>query len=273
MILSYQASGRGALPHHMRFCIRREIDFINTEERLKKVQGIPIEIAFPRNLSHFLKHHHALLEIRKLLRRFTIAVRSVHAPHGSLAAPDFRTWASIVIGFAEAVDAEMVVFHPETSQQENRQEEQTAALYNINREQERTTVRISLETLREKDRILTPDEIMKHQLTMVLDTSLIPKTEITWIVESYHSCVSNIHLSAVSSGDEQQACARQFRPVDSDPFCLDILDRLHELGWNGLITLEYLPWLSTKSMEDRLLLERIYQYNQAAVNDTSRWIQ
>lgn len=254
----------------MRFCIRREIDFVNNEERLKKVQGIPIEIAFPRDLSYFLQHHHLLLEIRKHLRRFNIAVRSVHAPHGSIAGGDFRNWAPIVLGFAEGVGAEIAVFHPETSQQENRQDEQNAAIENIKREQVKTTVRISLETLREKDRILTPDDIMQNQLFMVLDTSLIPKTEITWIVESYHSCVSNIHLSAVSAGDEQQACARQFRPVDSDPFCLDILDRLQELGWNGLITLEYLPWLSTKSMEDRLLLERIYEFNQTAAGDSSR---
>jgi len=254
----------------MRFCIRREIDFSNTEERLRKVQGIPIEIAFPRKLEYFIEHRQKLMDVRRALRRFSIPVRSVHAPHGELAGKDFMDWARIAIGFAESVGAEIVVFHPETLSHEKGREDQTTALQNIKREQERTKVLISLETFREKDRVLTPDEIMENQLPMVIDTSLIPKTEITWIMESYHTHVSNIHLSAVSEGVEQQACARHFRPIDSDPFCLDILDRLQELGWNGLVTLEYLPWLSNKSMEDRLLLERIYQYSQAAAADSSR---
>jgi sugar phosphate isomerase/epimerase len=254
----------------MRFCIRREIDFFNTEERLRRVQGIPIEIAFPRELEYFLEHRQKLMDVKRTLRRFSIPVRSVHAPHGDLAGNDFSNWAPVAIGFAEAVGAEIVVFHPETLSHRKGRDDQTTALQNIKREQERTGVLISLETFREKDRVLTPDEIMENHLPMVLDTSLIPKTEITWIMESYHTHVSNIHLSAVSEGAEQHACVRQFRPIDSDPFCLDILDRLHELGWNGLVTLEYLPWLSSKSMEDRLLLERIYQYSQAAAADTKR---
>lgn len=254
----------------MRFCIRREVDFSTIEERLRKVQGIPIELAFPRDLDSFLERRHKLLDVRRSLRRFSIPVRSVHAPHGALAGRDFPTWASVIVGFAESVGAEIVVFHPETMTHEKGPGDVATALENIKQVQAKTKVLVALETLREKDRVLTPDEIMEKQLPMVIDTSLIPKSEITWIMESYHTHVSNIHLSAVSAGVEQQACARQFRPVDSDPFCLDVLDRLHELGWNGLVTLEYLPWLSSKSMEDRLLLERIYQYNQPAAADSSR---
>jgi len=39
---------------------------------------------------------------------------------------------------------------------------------------------------------------------------------------------------------------------------MDLLDRLQELGWQGLVTLEYMPWLHAKVLEDRKLLERIY---------------
>jgi sugar phosphate isomerase/epimerase len=246
----------------MRFCIRREIDFASTEERLRKVQGIPIEIAFPPKIEEFLEGRLGLMEVRRCLAEFEIPVRSVHAPHGDLATSDFRNWAPIVAGFAEAVAAEIVVFHPEIRPEGSREEHLATCLDNIKFLQERTNVLVSLETFREHDRVLTPDDIMKNNLPMVLDTSLIPKTEITWIMESYHTHVSNIHLSAVSSGSDRHESTRQFRPIDNDPFCLDILDRLNELKWNGVVTLEYLPWLSNKSVEDRMLLERIYQYNQ-----------
>jgi hypothetical protein len=39
---------------------------------------------------------------------------------------------------------------------------------------------------------------------------------------------------------------------------MDVLDRLQELQWGGLVTLEYMPWLHAKVLEDRKLLERIY---------------
>jgi hypothetical protein len=76
--------------------------------------------------------------------------------------------------------------------------------------------------------------------------------------------VMNVHLSAVAYGNEHPAAARQFRPIDNDPFCMDILDRLHELGWNGMVTLEYLPWFSSKSVQDRHILERIYHGGESA---------
>jgi hypothetical protein len=69
----------------------------------------------------------------------------------------------------------------------------------------------------------------------------------------------NVHLSAVTPGGER-TIGRQFRPIDNDPFCLDLLDRLHELGWEGVVTLEYVPWLSAKAIEDRKLLEQIYTH-------------
>jgi hypothetical protein len=37
----------------MRFCIRRKIDLNNSEERLRKVDHVPVEIALPPRLSDF----------------------------------------------------------------------------------------------------------------------------------------------------------------------------------------------------------------------------
>jgi len=225
------------------------------------VEGVPIEIALPPKLEDYLEHRHRLQDVKRLLKQFKIPVRSVHAPHGHLADESFKQWAPGVVGFAEAIGADIVVFHPETRSHDTRQDEQTTAILNIKYVQDRTQALVALETFWEKDRVLTPDEIMENRLPMVLDTSLIPKPEITWIMESYRTHVVNVHLSAVKPGNNEHRASRQFMPVDSDPFCLDLLDRFQELGWDGVVTLEYLPWLSCKSLEDRHLLERIYRHH------------
>jgi sugar phosphate isomerase/epimerase len=241
----------------MRFCIRRGIDFANSRKQLEQVRGIPIELALPPSLDTLLRDQHRLADVAGQIREFDIPVRSVHAPHGELGHGSFRNWAGKIIQFAEDLGADMLVFHPEERPEGTRKDEQSSALLNIKYLQDRTGVMIAVETLWDKERVLTPDEIMEHRLPMVLDTSYIPKTEVTWIIESYRTHLVNIHLSAVTPGGGRTT-GRQFRPIDNDPFCMDLLDRLHELGWDGVVTLEYLPWLSAKAIEDRKLLEQIY---------------
>ncbi len=242
----------------MRFCVRREIGLTNSEERLSRFKNIPIEIALPPDLDDFLENRHRLSDVRLYVDRFNIPVRSVHAPHGDLAGQRFRDWAEEVVGLAVALGAETAVFHPEARPGDIRSGDRSAAIENIKFLQDQAQVTVAVETFWGEDIVLTPDEIMTHRLPMVLDTSRIPKPAITWIMESYHTHVRNVHLSAVTPIGEHPAAARQFRPIDNDPFCMDVLDRLHELGWNGVVTLEYLPWLSSKSVEDRSLLEQIY---------------
>ena len=255
----------------MRFCIRREIELENSEERLGKVRGVPIEVSLRPSADALLRNRHWLMDVKRQIKTFGIPVRSVHAPHIHFTGEYFRNAARLVIAFAEAVGSEIVVFQPEKRSEETRKHEQAAALRNIALLQERTRVKIAIETFWDAERVLTPDEIMENHLPMVLDTSLIPKPEITWIVDSYRTHVVNVHLSAVMPGGERHAAGRQFRPVDSDPFCLDVLDRFHELNWNGVVTLEYMPWLSEKSKEDRTLLENIYHdiHQHASERDSS----
>lgn len=241
----------------MRFCIQREIDFRNFKDRLLKIQGVPLELALPQNLDHFLQNRHLLLDITRHLRDLSIPVWSVQAPHGHLADDSFKTWAPSIVGFAEAVGSETIVFYPESSTPSDRLEHQTAALKNLRSLQERTKLVVAVETVADQLSIFAPSEIMQHNLPMVLDTSLISKPDITWILESYNTHVVNIHLSAVAHG-EQRTSDKKNQPIDNDPFCLDLLDRFSELGWNGIVTLEYTPWLTAKSLEDRNLLEQIY---------------
>ncbi len=253
----------------MRFCVRREIGLNDSEEKLKKFENVPVEIALPPDLDDFLQHRRCLPAVKMHVDKFNIPVRSVHAPHGDLAGRTFRDWAGDVNGFAVELGADTVVFHPEIRPGDRRNDDRDIAVGNIRYLQDRTAVTLAVETFWEDDRVLTPDEIMNNHLPMVLDTSRIPKPAVTWIMESYHTHVMNVHLSAVAYGSEHPSAVRQFRPVDNDPFCMDILDRLHELGWSGVVTLEYLPWLSSKSVEDRHILERIYRGGDVQVDALS----
>jgi sugar phosphate isomerase/epimerase len=245
----------------MRFCIRCEIDLSNSEERLRKVCGVPVEISVGLLMRQLLENRHWLMDIRRQVQELGISVLSVHVPLVSFTDELFRKGARLIIAFAEAVGAEVVVFQPGGKLHGNRTDEQAAMLQNIKVLQDRTKVTIALETFWEGDSVLTPDEIMENCLPMVLDTSIIPKTEITWIVESYRTHIVNVHLSAVIPGGGEHKAGRQYRPVENDAFCLDVLDRLYDLEWHGIVTLEYMPWLADKSIEDRKLLEHIYSYS------------
>jgi hypothetical protein len=187
-----------------------------------------------------------------------VPVYSVHAPDGHLADGDFIDWAGRAVQFAEAVSAGIVVLHPERTGPEDQGTKRRLALEHIQHLQDRTGVTVAVETFWGAPRVLPPDAIMQSQLPMVLDTSYLPKPEITWVIESYHTHIVNLHLSSVIRDKELKGIARQHQPIDRDGFCMDLLDRLQELEWNGIVTLEYMPWLHAKVLEDRKLLERIY---------------
>ncbi len=247
----------------MYFCIRRQIDYSNSDERLSKLRGVPIELAFPQDLAEFLKEKDRLPDIERQVKDYQVPIYSVHAPDGHLADGNFIDWAGKVVQFAEAVEAGIVVFHPETAGADGGDLDHLSVVENIRHLQDRTRVTISVATLWNSKRVLSPDQIMRASLPMVLDTSHLPKPEITWVIESYHTHIVNLHLSAVTRDRELKGIAKKYQPVERDNFCLDLLDRLQELEWSGVVTLDYMPWLHAKVLEDRLLLDRIYGMERA----------
>lgn len=242
----------------MYFCIRREIDYANSDDRLSKLEGVPIELALPSDLDAFLKGRDRLPDIARQVLDHQVPVYSVHAPEGHLAESSFKDWAGKVVQFAEAVSSGIVVFHPEPAGPDSGDLDHLSVVENIKHLQERTRVVIGIETRWTSKRVLTPDQIMQESLPMVLNTSLLPKPEITWVIESYHTHIVNLHLSAVTRDRELKGFPKQYQPVEQDHFCLDLLDRLSELEWNGVVTLEYMPWLHAKVLDDRKMLDRIY---------------
>jgi hypothetical protein len=246
----------------MYFCIRRQIDYSNSDDRLSKLRSVPIELAFPQDLAEFLKDKDGLAVVERQVKDYGVPVYSVHAPEGHLADSNFIDWAGKVVQFAEAVGSGIMVLHPEEAAPDMRDRDHLSVIDNIRHLQDRTRVVIAMETYWDKKRILTPDQIMNASMPMVLNTSLLPKSEITWVIETYHTHIVNLQLSAVIRDRGLKGIAKQYQPVERDNFCLDLLDRLQELEWNGVVTLEYMPWLSAKSMEDRHLLERIYHQHR-----------
>ncbi len=241
----------------MRFCIRQQISYANSADRLRKLQGVPIELALPSELDEFLEGKDRLDDVAGQVKSFQVPVYSVHAPDGHLADGTFLDWAGTVAQLAEAVNAGIMVLRPEPLHS-GQAGDHRAALDNILRLQDRTPVTIAIQTFWDTARVLTPDAIMRHQIPMVLDTSRLPKPEILWAVETYHTHIVNVHLSAVTRDRGLKGIVRQHQPIDRDGFCMDLLDRLQELGWSHVVTLEYMPWLLDKVMEDRGLLDRIY---------------
>ena len=247
----------------MYFCIRREIDYSNSDDRLSKLRGVPIELAFPQDLAEFLKDKDHLGAVERQVKDYEVPVYSVHAPDGHLADGNFIAWAGKAVQFAEAVGSGIMVLHPEAAVPDSGDLDHLSVIENIRHLQERTQVVIAMETFWDEKRILTPDQIMNAGMPMVLDTSRLPKSEIIWVIETYHTHIVNLHLSAVTHDRESKGIAKQYQPVERDNFCLDLLDRLQELEWTGLVTLEYMPWLHAKVLEDRKLLDRIYGIGRA----------
>jgi sugar phosphate isomerase/epimerase len=247
----------------MYFCIRQKIDYSNSDDRLSKLRGVPIELAFPQDLEEFLKDKDRLADVERQVKDYEVPVYSVHAPDGHLADANFIDWAGKVVQFAEAVGSGIMVLHPEETVPDSGDLDHLSVIENIRHLQERTRVVIAMETFWDKKRILTPDQIMNASMPMVLDTSHLPKSEILWVIETYHTHIVNLHLSAVTRDRGLKGIVKQYQPVERDNFCLDLLDRLQELEWSGVVTLEYMPWLHAKVLEDRLLLDRIYGMERA----------
>ncbi len=165
----------------MRFCIRQQITYANSDGRLRKLQGVPIELALPPDLDDFLKGKDRLRDVAEQVKAYRVPVYSVHAPDGHLTDTTFLDWAGRVVQLAESVGAGIMVLHPEPLPSGRKADEQ-AVIENILHLQDRTRVTIAMETFWDTQRALTPDAIMQNQIPMVLDTSRLPKSEITWAV-------------------------------------------------------------------------------------------
>lgn len=240
----------------MRFGIRREADLTNIEGSLTgELRGIPIELALPYKTGDYMQCRHLLPGLVEYMKTAGIVCNSVHATQGRLTSEDFMTWASDAVRLAEDLGAEVVVFHPENSKKEMKGNLQVIALQNIKRLQRETGVKVAIETFGGPKRILTPEEIVANGLSMVLDTSHLFRERTLELIGKYHEGIASVHLSE-ERFDEREGKSMPHMPVEKYGF--EVLDRLKEKGWAGIVTLEYLPWHHHRLLPDREMLEEMY---------------
>jgi sugar phosphate isomerase/epimerase len=239
----------------MCFAIRREVGFQTYQQDLKGIVGIPIELALPYKLDEFLRGSGNLGALAAFVKGAGIICPSVHAPQGRITDDNFLSWARDVVLFAEAVGARSLVYHPESVRKDARTDLQLLAVRHIRQLQRETAVRIGIETFGNAKRVLSPEDVGERGLWMVLDTSHVFENRTRELIERYHGTIASIHLSEMRE-DSETGEVRPHMPVEG--FGFEVLHLLQEKGWQGTVTLEYLPDCHNQLLPDRRALEELF---------------
>ena len=239
----------------MRFSIRRGVNLQSFEESLAGLDGIPIELALPHRLDDFLPNMDHLDDLAAHVQGSGILVGSVHAPQGRLADEDVMQWAVPTIRFAEKVGAPVAVFHPESVPKLSKPSAQSIARRNVKRLQREASVTVAIETFGSAKRVLTPEEVIGLRLPLILDTSHLFVRRIFEVIEAYHAGIVGVHLSEMRYDDEAGHDLPHM-PVAS--YGIEVLQTLRARGWDGNVTLEYLPQYHDRLIPDRTALEELF---------------
>jgi sugar phosphate isomerase/epimerase len=220
--------------------------FDQLEEHYRDVD-FPIELALPYRVGDFLAMASRMAEVRDYIRDSGIQVLSVHATQGNLIADDHERWTRPAMELADELGAGSVTFHPNRSKKQ-RVENQARVKEHILEIQRDHYSLASVETFGGKDRVFRPREIVEADLPMVLDTAHLHSDELILdLIRTYHQNIPALHLSARGESEHH---------LPIDPFCLEVVAILDELGWGGSVILEYLPWHHYRVREDLELLSR-----------------
>jgi len=237
----------------MKFSIRRDVSLTSYPQDLSGFEGIPIELALPYVLDSFLAGMDHLDDLAAYVQSAGIIVCSVHAAQGRLSDEAFMSWALPTTHFAEKIGAGVIVFHPERTAKADRTNLQLVALANAKRLQRETDATVAIETFANPRCVLTPEEILEKKLPMILDTSHLFPERIFGIIEAYSQGIAGIHLSELR-GEGKESLPHL--PVETYGFA--ILEALRATGWDGNVTLEYLPQFRGRLIPDRAALEELF---------------
>lgn len=237
----------------MHFLIRRGVNLHSFDESLTGLARIPIELALAYRLDDFLAGMDRLDALAEHINDKAIAVSTVHATQGRLSDVRFMSWALPTMKFAEKIGIPVVVFHPEAVRKLDKPNLQVMALNNLKALQRLTSVTVAVETFGNSKRIITPEEMIEFGVPMVLDTSHLFQQRIFAVIEAYSRGIVAVHLSELR-GEGKESLPHL--PVETYGFA--VLERLKERGWDGPVTLEYLPQYHDRLVSDRETLEGMY---------------
>jgi hypothetical protein len=243
----YRRSGAISRSKWMRLGAR--VGFNSMEELGPHFEGVdfPVELALPYKVGDFLKIAGRMPEVRDFILTKGVEVLSVHATQGNLFEDRYRRWAGPAMALADQLGASSVTFHPNQAKSQ-RTDMQILAKQHLRDLQRNAKALAALETFGGRHRVFHPEEIMRAGLPMVLDVAHLHEDDlILRLIRDYHKHIPTVHLSARGEGEHHL-------PIDG--FCLKAVRMLQELGWNGGVVLEYLPWHHYRVRADLDLLRR-----------------
>lgn len=226
----------------IKFGIRQSFDRIEQiEERFSNL-NVPVEIALPYYWDIYEPIRRYLVEIADRIKNFHIQVLSIHAVQAPITNEKFKIWGKEIADFAKVLGVKTITLHPNNTNKSP--DIQKEALKNL----EHLTVLykdeiiFSIESFSGRRRIFTPDEIVRFNLPMTLDTAHIKDNEKIWsLLKDYKQNIVNVHLSAKDD-------TAHHLPIDS--FCRKVVAYLIKNKWNGNVILEYLPEFHSQMLTD-----------------------
>ena len=194
----------------------------------------PLELVFPNRPDEQTALISRLEDISACVRQRNRQVLSIHAPRVEMDSDDFPGRALEFARLAEMLGAQSVTFHPSKCMEpEFRLGRQAAALGNLSQAQDQTDVKLSVETLAHKKCLFYPEEIVRFDLPMVLDTSHVGWHASYDLISRHTGRIVTVHLSECVDGVQHQRITER---------SLEFIDYLVEIGWSGNVVLEYWPW-------------------------------
>lgn len=226
----------------IRLGIRQSFDKIEQiEERYANIR-IPAEVALPYYWNIYEPVRPYLGEIAEKIKSYGTQVLSIHAVQAPITNDKFKIWGREIADFAKMLGVKIVTLHPNNiNKTESLQKE---ALKNLEYfvQLYKSEIIFCIETFSGKRRVFTPDEIIKFNLPMTLDTAHINDNEKIWdLLKGYKENILNIHLSAKGETSHHL-------PIDT--FCKEVVDYLVKSKWSGNVILEYLPEFHCQMLND-----------------------
>ncbi|MCL4416130.1 MAG: sugar phosphate isomerase/epimerase [Actinobacteria bacterium] len=233
------------------FGIRQSFDKIEQiEERYSNIKE-PVEIAFPYYWDIYEPIRGHLLEIAGKIKSYQTKVLSIHAVQAPITDEIFKVWGREIADFAKLLGVKTVTLHPNNINKDKALQERTLENLRYLSDLYQDEIAFCIETFEGSRRVFAPDEIIKFNLPMTLDTAHISDEKTVWnLLKGYKQNIKNIHLSA-KDGD------RRHLPIDS--FCREVISYLIETKWDGTVILEYLFEFHERMLDDLRSLESKFQ--------------
>lgn len=224
------------------FGIRQSFDRIEQiEERYFNLKA-PVEIALPYYWDIYEPIRMHLKAIAEKIKAFNADILGIHAVQAPITNEKFRVWGKEIVDFATMLSVKVVTLHPNNVNKDKMLQEMALGNLKYFADLYKNKTVFCIETFEGKRRVFTPDEIVRFNLPMTLDTAHIRDNKKIWdLLEDYKENIITVHLSAKEGN-------RQHLPIDS--FCKEVVSYLIENKWSGNVILEYLPEFHGRMLTD-----------------------